>query len=176
MNKIIELSKFISIEIDDQNNVLKWIPKWDTENDEITVYSEGLNAALKTDCGEKEIHAEYVSFWDEDETEGDIPPLYILHLFDPHVIPPRRTLKHRRRKNKTGAWRSVLFSEQTFKADFSYWEIDDGSCDYCFENVNYLKYSRINISEFLKTEQANYIRDTSSLSNPRKPRWEWQQM
>ena len=174
MNKIIELSKFISIEIDDQNNVLKWIPKWGTENDEITVYSEGLNAVLETDCGEKEIHAEYISFWDEDGIEDT--PLYILHLFDPHVIPPTHTVKHRKRKNKTGAWRSVLFSEQSFKADFSYWEIDDNDYEYCFENVNNLKYSRINISEFLKTEQANYIRDTFSPSNPRNPQWEWQQM
>lgn len=178
MNKIIELLELISIEIDDDNNVLRWIPKWDPENDEISVYSESLNAVLETDYEQKEFDAEYVSFWGDDLPD-DLPEdtnLYILHLFDPHIIPPPHTGKHRKSRNKAGAWCSVLFTEQTFQADFSYWNITDSDFEYCSENVNNLKYSTMNISEFLKTEQANYIRDISSSSNPHEPQYNWQRM
>ena len=96
------------------------------------MYSESLNAILETGYEQKEFDAEYVSFWDygEDSDHGVQTQIYILHLFDPHNIPPRHTVKHRKSRNKAGAWRSVLFTEQTFKADFSYWNINDSDFEY----------------------------------------------
>ena len=168
MPKIIELSKLISIEIDDKNNVLKWIPNWEPHDDTISVYSETMYCELN----EKEFEGEYIGIWPDD---GEVnTAIFIVHLFDPNIIPPPSSVKHRKSKNKTGSWRSFLFTKENFDA---YFEIaDSSSVDQDFEKMGNVKYSTIKMSEFLETEQANYIRGQSSPLDPRQPQYGWQRM
>ena len=92
----IELSKLFSIEIDDDMNVIDCICNWDTDNDDISIYSEEIRVV----SNEKVLDADMVEIYNE---HGDIDTVfYIVYLFDPTLIPSKNKIKRRKSKNKRG--------------------------------------------------------------------------
>lgn len=80
----IELSKMLSIKIDADMNVIDLICNWDTDNDDISIYSEEIGVVL----GEKKFNADKIEIYYED---GKIDTLfYIVYLFDPTLIPNKK--------------------------------------------------------------------------------------
>ena len=170
MSTRIELSKLFSIEIDGDMNVIDCICNWDSDNDDISIYSEEISVV----SDEKELDADMIQIYNED---GDIDTdFYIVHLFDPNLLPSKNKRKNRKSKNKMGDWCYILFSSENFDAEINC-ELGNNTTTVDINNlITYenIKYSNIKLSEFLKTEKANYIRSLDAHFNPRDPRYDWQ--
>ena len=163
----IELSKMLTIEIDDDLNVIGCICNWDTDNDDISIYSEEISVVLDG----KEQNADMIEIWNE---EGEVDTVfYIVHLFASILIPSQK--KRKNSVNKTGDWCYILFSKENF---------DTEKCNKLRNNTatvdinrlitcGYIKYANIKFSEFLQTENANYIRNPFKPVTPRDPRYDW---
>ena len=109
----IELSKLFLIEIDGDMNVIDCICNWDSDNDDISIYSEVISVV----SDEKELDADMIQIYNED---GDIDTdFYIVHLFDPTLIPSKNKRKRRKSKNKRGDWCYILFSKENFDAEIN---------------------------------------------------------
>ena len=161
----IELSKKLS-KIGADINVIYRINNLDTDNDDIGIYSEEIRAVLDG----KKLDADRIEIYYED---GKIDTLfYIVYLFDPTLIPNKK----RKSENKIGDWWYILFSTENFDAEIVN-ELGNNTATVDINSLltyEYIKYQNTKLSEFLKTQKADYIRSPFKSVTPLDHRCHWQ--
>ena len=147
-------------------NVIYRINNLDTDND-ASIYSEEIRAVLDG----KKLDADRIEIYYEN---GKIDTLfYIVYLFDPTLIPNK---KKRKSENKIGDWWYILFSKENFDAEIVN-ELGNNTATVDINNLityEYIKYQKTKLSEFLKTEKADYIRSPFKSVTPLDHRCHWQ--
>ena len=163
----IELSKMLTIEIDDDMNVIDCICNWDTNKDDISIYNERISVVFN---GKKQ-YADKIEIYYEDGKKDIV--FYMIYLL---LIPSKEKRKRRKSKNKIGDWCCILFSKENFDTEKCN-KLRNDTATVDINNLityKYIKYANMKLSEFLETENAKYIRDPYGCVNPCDPRSNWQ--
>lgn len=146
----IQLSKYFSIVIGNDMIVIDYTCNWDTDNDDISSYSEEIGVVLS----EKKFNADKIEIYNE---KGKVVTVfYIVYLF-------------------IEDWNCILFSKENFDAEITS-ELRNNTATVDINKLitcGNIKYQNTKLSEFLQTEKANYICDPFKPVPPRYPRFDW---